>query len=516
MKQEAVQKVRLHNRFDIEVRDARTGELKQRAQAENIILSNLWAQLIGGTNFFTNIAYGTGTGVLSAARTTLFTHLGYKAAASGVLVDNLKDEGWASYRQAIVLSEIEHVGSILSEVGIGSNTIYTHALLKDMNGNTTTIEKTNLDIITIYATVYARLDPDMWYSGQLRAMFSLMKELPAAGIISNMLGVGGALTANAYLVFSGGKTPALAVDNFYSGSHFLATHYDYGARALIAATITNDVANKKKSWFARCPVDSGNSAYGIGSVGLLLYTYYADYHSMSALQAYCSLPFSEFTGDSIVGETIGVGDGSETDFATDFPLVKAGATVYIDGIEVVSGVTVHTGKPHTNVITSLMRQLFIHSTTQWNAYDVPPMVGATVTGGSWAAGECIFENTKYATVPIESALFGLNCRLYSSDDLETWTLAATSASSTVNTDIPAGHQSKQYWKLAGRASDNILIGGIYNFLNADYASFKNVIFDTAPAEGEVVTIDYDTEICAKDVNHVFDFTFTLQFAEYTP
>ena len=33
---------RFHNRFDIEVRDKDTGELKQKGQAENIILDRIY------------------------------------------------------------------------------------------------------------------------------------------------------------------------------------------------------------------------------------------------------------------------------------------------------------------------------------------------------------------------------------------------------------------------------------------------------------------------------------------
>ena len=36
---------KIHNRFEIEVRDARTGEIKQRGQAENIILNRMYERL---------------------------------------------------------------------------------------------------------------------------------------------------------------------------------------------------------------------------------------------------------------------------------------------------------------------------------------------------------------------------------------------------------------------------------------------------------------------------------------
>jgi hypothetical protein len=42
-----------------------------------------------------------------------------------------------------------------------------------------------------------------------------------------------------------------------------------------------------------------------------------------------------------------------------------------------------------------------------------------------------------------------------------------------------------------------------------------VHFDTPPAAGAVITMDYDTDSVAKDENHVFDLTLTIQLGEYT-
>jgi len=44
----------------------------------------------------------------------------------------------------------------------------------------------------------------------------------------------------------------------------------------------------------------------------------------------------------------------------------------------------------------------------------------------------------------------------------------------------------------------------------------NIHFSTPPANGAVITADYQTPVAGKDVNHVFDYTFTLQLGEYTP
>ena len=67
----------IHNRFDIEVIDAATGNVRQRAQAENIICDALWTRLFTPTTYFNYIHYGTGSGTPSATDASLFTFLGY-------------------------------------------------------------------------------------------------------------------------------------------------------------------------------------------------------------------------------------------------------------------------------------------------------------------------------------------------------------------------------------------------------------------------------------------------------
>ncbi|MEG2383851.1 MAG: hypothetical protein RSB39_09720, partial [Oscillospiraceae bacterium] len=51
----------IHNRFDVEVIDSRTGEVRQRAQGENIILNQFWDIFFSGYTYFKGIAYGSGT-----------------------------------------------------------------------------------------------------------------------------------------------------------------------------------------------------------------------------------------------------------------------------------------------------------------------------------------------------------------------------------------------------------------------------------------------------------------------
>ena len=63
----------IHNRFDIEVVDAATGEVRQRAQAQNVICNQLWPRLLTPATYFNYIHYGIGTGTPAATDTSLFT-----------------------------------------------------------------------------------------------------------------------------------------------------------------------------------------------------------------------------------------------------------------------------------------------------------------------------------------------------------------------------------------------------------------------------------------------------------
>ena len=66
--------MRLHNRFDIEIIDAKTGEIKQKAFAENVILNNWWSVIESNGIPFGNLAFGSGSGTPSASDTALFNY----------------------------------------------------------------------------------------------------------------------------------------------------------------------------------------------------------------------------------------------------------------------------------------------------------------------------------------------------------------------------------------------------------------------------------------------------------
>lgn len=144
----------------------------------------MYSRLCGGSTYFVNIHFGSGAGTLDPARTSLFSHLGTKAAVNDTLVKSIPVSSW---KRKIVLDPEEFVGNTLSEVGIAFNAastnLVTHSLLKDSDGEPISIVKTNTDVITIYATVFVTFDdsnPNLVYTG-----------MPSSNALVNYL-IGGA------------------------------------------------------------------------------------------------------------------------------------------------------------------------------------------------------------------------------------------------------------------------------------------------------------------------------------
>jgi hypothetical protein len=157
------QKAVIHNRFDIEVRDAETNELKQTAVAYNIIL-NRWFHYLtetGGISMSTTplaaISVGKGTGTLDVTRTSLFSQLGFKLPKT---IETVYDYPTSYITKEIRLEADQFNGNTITEVGFMvtyADYYYyqvTHAFLQDSEGNQIAINKTDTDVVIIRGTFY--------------------------------------------------------------------------------------------------------------------------------------------------------------------------------------------------------------------------------------------------------------------------------------------------------------------------------------------------------------------------
>lgn len=276
-------KVNIHNRFDIEVRDAKTDLLKKSFTSYNIVLNQMYTRLCGGLSYFVNIHFGSSTGTLSATRTSLFSHLGTKAAVDEEIVKAIPLSIW---KRKIVLNPEEYVGSTISEVGIAfgaTNTnLVTHSLLKDSEGNPISIVKTDTDVITIYATVFVTFDnsnPNLFYIG-----------MPSSNALVNYL-VGG----------STAPTGAFSLNDLFLGETKLGS--------TSSVSWTSDTANKqRKTNTLRFGTTVAN-----GQVKFL------EFANVFTLE----LPYNPiFNGQSYSSVSLGVGDGVKDTFEIPSANVK--------------------------------------------------------------------------------------------------------------------------------------------------------------------------------------------------
>lgn len=144
----------VHNRFLIEVRDAETGELKQTAKAENIVLNN-WH--IESRPISIHFGSGTDKAQQNPGMTQLIAPISSKTLR--LATTEWQNDVFVMNYKADQIGAEEQNGKKLSEVGIESSVwqhsgLISHAFITDSEGNPLTITKTAKDVITLYATVY--------------------------------------------------------------------------------------------------------------------------------------------------------------------------------------------------------------------------------------------------------------------------------------------------------------------------------------------------------------------------
>lgn len=500
----------IHNRFDIEVIDARTGAIKQEARAFNIVCNYLWTCIVSRSSYFNYIFYGTGTGIPSVEDTELFGYAGYRqpnSADDTYGVDYNKGVFW--YRRKAQLSETTAVGKTITEVGISSSTsagyLCTHAMLEDMNGNPISIEKTDTDIINIYATVYVHFDARGYDGGTIK--FNYWKK--EYSLLTLFAGIGITDVPN-YMVFtnqttftSTGKTSGMLSDSFRltPGEY---TYDDIGKTGS-AITYSSDAAAKTLTLKAARLGATSKNLGGIRRI-VLSYCYYSSgiYDDVRVAPSMIITPGgSWYPYSGITGEAIGTGDGTTTDFKFAFPFAHD-AKIYVDGV-IVDDVVVDYGVTTSGSIDKHVLWLdpaTVSEDVLIPYYDVAP------TSYVPAAGE-MFYNPMYQ-VGLGSVYLG-NSKLYASNNLKDWVeVVDKSADAAATVVIPEEFQKYKYWKATRETSSARL-----NSLTPVNSTGKSIHFTSPPAEGAVITADYKSDCIAKDENHVFDFSLTFHFGEYT-
>lgn len=513
----------IHNRFDVEVLDAVTGELKQRARGYNVICDALWDQLFSTSsestmpwtnwapkNYFNYILYGAGSGTPSASDTALFSQIAaiQIVNTSDVEITVDRNNSVAYGRAAVTIQAEEAVGETITEIGVGYDATHcvTHALLEDMNGNPISITKTDADVIKIYATIFLHWPAAAWYGGSVN-----LPNPENDGFYRTLLGRKFVSASPGLFWLAAAKSSIQTVGV-----------YDNGSSTPRFTTVASR-ADKKISAAYRFPATDGRGPIRYIAVGIYVGRNSGLYFDMQA-RALPLLMGSWFSPPAITGEAVGTGDGTTQDFRTAFP-VRSGASVKVNGAA--ASATVRAGAPDGTALHK-----WLNPVDGLNAAGVLlyPFSGYSVSddnGLSNALGRAhtsaLLENPFFAVGLASLEVKGVNIHgaftvtAEASDDLETWTDAG---SLTVSSDwsnwqsltIPAALQTKRFFRLTYTGNTE------YCYLKATVpgsAPAYNIHFDAPPAAGAVITADYVPDCIAKDENHVFDLTLELTLGEYS-
>lgn len=494
--------VNFHNRFDI----VKNGEWV--GFAENIILDQMYSRLCNLQTYFVNIHFGVGTGTPTPTRTSLFSHLGTKAATTEEIIKAFPTGKWT---RKITLNTEEFVGSTITEVGISfgaTNTnLVTHAMIKDAEGNPLSITKTALDVIIIYASVFVTFTQgDVVFSDT---------------IVSNAL--------VDYLI--GGTTLSSWQDFVLYETPFLT-----GASTIIATLGTDyprvqkqhvsEVANKKIKWTNRFQITEGNM-----DIGLL---------ALKDILIAESRNVNVFGSHNRVEVNIGVGDGVKTTFRLPNRFIK-NLIVKVDGVVTNDYTLVNSAKAYdvpiaiqnTNSIKPLL------GSGQFFEIDQVEKVYYVVIE-DWKSGPqhllISFENFTPKTVDVVRNPYDNQVNPQTSD-----TILISSDSKYLRIDRGSS-RSPRYTYMSLLGNKFTLLGTtaptgvtwvgltkspapfgyeISGFTSGQVPRIKkiyedaitDVVFNNPVVNNGVVTADFTTECIPKTSDYVLDVTFEIQFGE---
>lgn len=477
----------IHNRFDLEVIDVRTGKVRQRACAENVICNQLWTRLLAGYVYFSYIHYGTGSGTPSSADTALFSFLGCGTVAEAT--ESLDLPGCAyALRKQIQLSETAAVGESLTEVGIAygtaANSLCTHAMLQDMNGNQISIQKTNTDIINIYATVFVHW-PEEYYRGGIQFCAS------TGGFLLSLAGGGYSIYSPQYAQLTIGR-------RLYSGSYHVGQS-GQNEYAYVSSTRQVNVESKTMTFtYERFPIAAGNWALGAHGVAIFCYASGSNSKTPEYPAFWLDTSGDWFPGTVVSGEAVGTGDGETKDFATAFDL-PTNATVYVDGVAAPE-VTVESVPLGASEMARYLHCVTVENGVAYPSLNKDALYPGTYYNPYWRYGLRTVECYAYYYSAI---------KLEASDDLIHWSEVYYSDRVGGTVTIPEELRYSKYFKFSSGNSSSW-----FSPIDAVSLTGKNIHFQTPPPAGAVITADYTTKCIAKDESHVFDLTVTIHFGEY--
>lgn len=524
-------KASIHNRFDIEVVDAKTGKVKQKAYAENVVLDNWWTTLFETSyGASASIAIGSGSGIPSSTDKDLFERIGF---ATGIKSENKRKDCTTFSRTVLArISETQYVGKVITEIGFSngnssSSILTTHAMLKDMNGNQISILKTETDIINFAGTVFVHLSQRKFDKESI-CVVPLGSSLSSSG----GHGINDNYTYRNYsrilLWMAGGASYSSA----FPSDESILYSFDKAPTTLGVVSLTSDTkmtfafsksAKTVKMTIPRQKVTENN---GEATVVTVNECHGGNYNGGVR---YVWTPFlvlspggDWYNGTDVKKESIGTGDGTTLDFSTKFSFAE-NAKIYINGEEQNSGFEVSRGLcSYGSALAGRYLSVVTEDSTLEDVYYSPAVVTHADNSLSvdmnyvWHKnGIYCIHNPNYLEIPITTISFSNPAKLsvYGKTDSDEWTFISSITGSSKSITLGTNSKNYAFYKLVFEPYSNNRATS-FN-VTCDTPTVNNIHFDEPPPDGAIITADYFTKTIAKDENHVFDLSLTIQLGEYT-
>jgi len=490
---------KMHNHFEFKVIDVKSKQVIQEAKAENIVLDIAYEKLIRQHGCFqyayNRINLGSGGGVLDKTRTTLFSQFASLAITNYAVTVVSPDLFTVSGKA--VLGESDYIGQTITEVGFYSERegtsnltarrLWNHALLQDSEGNPISIgPKTNTQIIEIYFTLYVERTANMRaFPNQFTSLFTYAGGGEYATFIKNTY-----LQPAAILIT--GTVP--------SGTYDAATK-----------TFTINTVNVA-STSGNSQVITGSTPYSISPTTDILWL---DLNPIEKIAFPNHTIFPPFTFSK---RTLGSGDGTNKKFNLQSGFFKPGTLqVYVDDVLKTEGVDYVAKQGARQVLNNdgpypyeskLVPKVYKSNTSKAKLDYLTEGYSAM---DALLDTPLIFDFEKIVDLPevwatIQSSSGSPNIQI-SSDGI-TWEnlgnkFLTTYVSKTNNWGniIPSLKSFRYIWISS--------IGTGYRLNRLFVVGDSNIIFNTPPASGAVISAAWQTEIPPKNANIFYNVQFSL-------
>lgn len=510
--------IKIHNRFDVEVKDVVTGEIVQTAWAENIILDQLFLEdsvlYTGGipneAGWAYNIFIGRGTGTISPDRTTMFDQIDVR---KGTVIEEVFNQiPEPSYiKCSVVFLPSEYVGETIKEVGVGHSKLYTHALLKDSEGNSISLgPKTGTQQITIYATVYATLElPDNTLLVMARAnhKYSILRSL--AGKLAHFTA---GFNKNVYYVMATSDGSATKDNN----------NYDVNLQSMIPLYSNNvgerfNFISQGVFTLPQLRIESNQGNMRIRSI--IVYLRVSNDNNVNNIPAQFRmlLPNSLWTGYKFINEPIAIGDGVQKVFKLfwgDINMSKE-KVFYVDSVPEAATIveTVDFVDFAVNNVSGRFVRLDMKSTNHPEQYMISEVEIYDADNNKIiplnATSVAAFTNREHT---IDDSLYTYaSCNIASSTPSIAFDLGSTKIISKVRISCPDGAPLVFDLKIGANTNPAVYASNLV--VDKNNFNTTEIEFENPTAAGAVISGDWWVDYIPKDENHVIDFSFTITFNE---